>query len=132
MISKKKEKNIIIAQIKNEKENINKKIKIINSFEQSVRDHSLNYFGIKNEEKYKYENEEEIKDNCKIIINNKTIEFSYFYEFQEEGIYKIEYLFINNITKTDFMFHECKNLTNINLLNFNTQNVIKMRSMYVQ
>ena len=46
----------------------------------------MNYFGIKNEEKYKYENEEEIKDNCKIIINNKTIEFSYFYEFQEEGI----------------------------------------------
>ena len=43
-IKKEKEKNIIIAQIKIEKENINKKIRIINSFEQSVRDHSLNYF----------------------------------------------------------------------------------------
>ena len=126
-----KEKNYIIAEINIDKNNINKKIILINSFEQIIREKGDNYFTfIKKEEYYKYENEKEIKDNCEIEINNNKIEFSYFHEFKEEGKFIIKYIFLKNLTKTDFMFSGCDSLTNLNLSNFNTQNVINMRYMF--
>ena len=60
----------------------------------------------------------------------KKIEFTYNYKFKKEGTYKIEYLFKNNLTKTCFMFFDCKSITDLNLLNFNTQNVINMSWMF--
>ena len=71
--------------------------------------------------------------NCKNIIikiNGKKIEFTYYYKFKEEGKYIIEYFFKNNLTKTDFMFCGCKRLINLNLSNFNTQNVNNMSFMF--
>ena len=72
----------------------------------------------------------EIKENIEIKINEKIIEFSYNYKFKKEGKYKIEYLFKNNLNKTCFMFYECNSLTNLNLSNFNTQNVTNMSYMF--
>ena len=79
----------------------------------------MNIAILKKEDYYKYNNEEEIKENCEIKINNKIIEFCYFYEFKEKGKYIIEYSFLKNIKKTDFMFCGCKSLTKLNLSNFN-------------
>ena len=59
--------NIIIAEIGIKEDDINKGIRIINSFEKWKRENKL--WGYK-EEDYKYENEKEIKENCKIKINN--------------------------------------------------------------
>ena len=116
--------NYIIAEINIREEDVNKKIRIINSFEEYKRNHSF----YENEEEF--ENAKEIKDNCKIKINNNVIDFSYFYEFKEKGKYIIQYTFINIITKTDFLFFRCKLLSKIDLSNFNTQNVNNMRSMF--
>ena len=74
-------------------------------------------------------NEKEIKENCIIKIDNKIIEFNYFYKFNK-GKYKIEYIFRNNITKTNYMFSGCSSLANINLSNFNTQIVTNMSFMF--
>jgi surface protein len=84
--------------------------------------------------KYKkeYENEKEIKDNCKIIINNDIIPFGYFIKFNKIGKYNIKYIFKKNITKINYMFFGCKNLTNIDLSNFNTNNVTNMRQMFFE
>ena len=123
------EKSYIIAEININEYKINKKIRLINSFEQIIREKSFLY-SIKEEEYYKYENEKEIKDNCEIEINNNKIEFSYFHEFKEEGKYIIKYIFLKNLTKTDFMFYECYDLTNLNLSNFNTQNDTNRNSMF--
>ena len=125
-----KEKSYIIAEINIDKNQINKSIRLINSFEQAIKEEGDDFCDIKKEDYYKYENEKEIKDNCQIEINNKIIEFSYFYEFIEEGKYIIKYIFLKNITKTDFMFYNCKSLTNLNLSNFNTQNVTNMTGMF--
>ena len=130
-----KEKSYIIAEINIDEYNMNEKIRLINSFEQIIREkeeeEEEDYFDdIKKEEYYKYENEKEIKDNCEIEINNNKIEFSYFYEFKEEGKYIIKYIFLKNLTKTDFMFYYCNSLTNLNLSNFNTQNVTNMSYMF--
>ena len=120
-------KNIIIGEIYINKDNINEDIQIINSFE--------NYKSacIKredSEEDYKYENEKEIKENIAIKINRKIIEFTYYYQFNKEGKYTIEYSFNKNLTKTCYMFSECSSLISLDLSNFNTQNVTNMSCMF--
>ena len=84
-----------------------KKIQIINSFEEAKK---INDWKDK-EDEYKYENEREIKENCEIKINNK-------------------YKFKNKLSKISCMFDGCSSLTNINLSNFKTQNVINMSRMF--
>ena len=79
---------------------------------------------------YLYQNEKEIKENIEIKINGKQIEFTYKYKFIEEGKYIIEYSFKKNLTKTSYMFYNCNSLINLDLSNFNTQNVINMRFMF--
>jgi len=119
-------KNIIIGEIYIDKDNINKDIQIINSFENCKR----KYEWIDKQDGYKYENEKEIKENIVIKINEKIIGFIYYYKFKKEGKYIIEYLFKNNLTKTNHIFFYCKSLTNLDLSNFNTQNVTNMKSMF--
>ena len=119
-------KNYIIGEIYINKEDITKDIQIINSFENSKR----KYNRIDEEDDYKYENEKEIKENIEIKIEGIIIEFSYFYKFKKAGKYNIKYSFKNNLTKTNYMFHDCYRLTNLDLSNFNIENVINMRSMF--
>ena len=64
----------------------NQNIRIINSYEQSIRENKSYYY---EEEK---ENEIEIKNNCEIKINNELIPFSYFHQFNKKGKYTINLL----------------------------------------
>ena len=127
-IIKKKEENkkYILAEINIKEDDINKNIRILNSFEEQKR---INERDDK-EDDYKYENEKKIKENCIIKINNKIIPFNYLYKFKEKGKYKIEYSFRKNIKNLAFLFSECNSLTNIDLSNFNTQNVTNMSGMF--
>ena len=126
--------NYIIGEldIKYDQQNI----RIINSYEELQRENK--YFVYKKE----CENEKEIKDNCEIRINGKLFPFSYFYKFNKKGKYTIKYNFkdltninlsnfnTNNVTDMSCMFYECSSLTNINLSNFNTNNATNMSSMF--
>ena len=123
----KNKENYIISEINIKEEDLGKKIRIINSFEECIRNHYLN---VDKNEYYKYENEKEIKENCKIKINDININFNYFHEFKEKGKYIIKYIFTNNLTNTNCMFCDCKSLINIDLSNFNTQNITNMKSMF--
>ena len=118
--------NKIIGEIYINKNNIDENIQIINSFENVKR--KCNWK--ENDDDWKYENEKEIKNNVIIKINGIIIEFNYYYKFDKEGKYKIEYLFKNNLTKTCYMFYNCKALTNLNLSNFNTEKVTNMSHMF--
>ena len=119
--------NTIIAEINIKETDINKDISIINSYEEDNRGYD---WMMTKEEIDKYGNEKEIKDNCKIKINNNYIDFNYYYKFKEKGKYIIKYIFTNNINKTNYMFFGCSSLTNINLSNLNTQNVNDMSHMF--
>ena len=117
-------KNIIKGIINIGKDDLNKDIQIINSYENLGKTgHIPNY-------RVDWENEKEIKDNIEIRIKGKTIDFSYTYKFEKEGKYNIEYLFKNNIIDTNSMFSYCLNLINLDLSNFNTQNVTNMSYMF--
>ena len=79
-------KNEIILEI-NIKDN-NSKERIINSFENTKRENPdlvWNNFETK-------KNEDEIKE-CEIFINDKKIDFTYYYIFKNKGKYLIKYKF---------------------------------------
>ena len=118
--------NKIIGEIYIKKEDINKDIQIINSYEDGKREGKLIFYvgGVE------CSNEEEIKENIEIKINGKINEFTYYYKFNKEGKYIIEYLFKNNLTKTCYMFGNCNLLISLDLSNFNTQNVTDMSGMF--
>ena len=63
-------------------------------------------YKIKKKNYIQYENEKEIKDKCKIKINEENIDFNYLYKFKEKGKYIIGYTFIDTITKADFLFYD--------------------------
>ena len=115
--------NYIIAEFDIKKDNEN--ILIINSYEHCKNENLI--FGFTGKE---YENENEIKENCEIKINDKIISFSYYYKFNEKGKYTIKYIFKKIIINLNFMFFNCRSLTNINLSNFNTNNVTNMSCMF--
>ena len=114
--------NYIIAEIVIKEEDINKNIRIINSYEENSRTNN-------NEIKNKFKNEEEIK-KCEISINDELIPFNYFHKFNTKGKYIIKYSFKNNINSTISIFYECSSLTKIDLSNFNTNYVTNMVSMF--
>ena len=118
--------NIIIGEIDIKKEDINKDIRIINSFENAKRENKVK----DKDDDIKYLNEKEIKENTEIKINGKIIKFTYYYKFNQEGKYIIQYSFKNNLTKTCFMFDGCNSLISLDLSNFNTQNVTDMSEMF--
>ena len=120
---KKNYDNYIIGEIFIKDEDVNEKIRIINSYEEEIR-----YFNYK-EYKEELKNEEQIKE-CEIEINNILMPFNYFYELKRKGKYIIKYKFKNYLTITNYMFFDCKSLTNLNLSNFNTQNVTNMEWMF--
>ena len=61
--------------------------KIINSFEEVKRNNEDIEEGINNED--------EIKENCELYLNNKKIDFSYKYKFPKDGKYKIVIIISN-------------------------------------
>ena len=117
--------NYIIAEIIIKKEDINKKIRIICSFEEYKKKSC-----ILDSKEYKYENEKEIKENCEIKINNNKIPFSYYYEFKEEGKYIIQYSFKNHLSRANHMFMDCESITNLDFSNFNTEKISKIEYMF--
>ena len=102
--------NYIIGEIEINEDNINKDIRIINTFEEAKRKNKWR----DKEDDYKYENEKEIKDNCEIKINNNIIPFNYFYKFNQKGKYIIQYSFKKYLTKINNMFYDCIYLSNKN------------------
>ena len=117
-------KNYIIAELYIKDDDVNKDIRIINSYEEYEKKFKVQ-FPI-NPEKA---NENDIK-NCEIRINEELIPFNYFHKFQKKGKYIIKYLFNNYLTNSSYIFCDCSTFTNIDLSHFNTKNVTNMGYMF--
>ena len=116
--------NYIIAEIDIKDENVNKDIRIINSYEEYMRKNLPS-----DEIKKELMNEEQIKQS-EIRINEQLIPFNYYYKFTQKGKYFIKYSYNNYLTNMSYMFCGCSSLRNINLSNFNAQNVTYMSWMF--
>ena len=132
--------NYIIGELYISKSDIGKNIRIINSFEESLRYELDRYDEWKNrnlsslynkgkEENKEDENEKEVKD-CIIEINDIKIPFSYFHEFNKEGKFKIKYTFKVLPTNCNHIFYGCSSLINLDLSNFDTKDVMNMSYMF--
>ena len=118
--------NYITAKIRINKDDIDKNIRIINSFEKYKIENKIK----QSSDNIKYENEQEIKENIQIQIDKKYIDFSYFHKFKSEGEYTINYFFRESMTNTNYMFCNCNSIISIDLSNFNTRNIINMNHMF--
>ena len=54
-------------------------------------------------------------EKCKIKINNKILNFNYFYKFNKEEKYKIKYIFIANISNAYHMLSTSGSLIRFDL-----------------
>ena len=111
----------IIAQIRIPESNY--KARIICSCENAEKDYELKL------DNSMIKNEDEIK-KCLIFINRQKIDFTYYYTFPNPGNYEIIYIFHNLLNATNLMFYKCKDLNDLDLSNFNTENVIIMSGMF--
>ena len=116
--------NYINAEIYIKEEDINKNIRIINSFEIAKKNKWLDK-EIDNIKEY----EKETK-RCEIKINGESIPFCYHYKFNKTGKYNIQYSFSIKLTNINYMLYDCNSLTNIDLSKFNTQNVINIKAIF--
>ena len=115
--------NFIIAEIDTKYDDINKDIRIINSYSNQT----IEFDNIKLENESMNENET-IK--CDIRINDKLIPYTDFYKFNNTGNYIIKYTYKNSLSKINGLFSECYFLKHINLSNFITKNVTDMSFMF--
>ena len=132
--------NIITGTLSISDYYINKDVRIISSFENN----GSKFYSIKDEELFKYKNEEEIRNNISIKISYKGKEgndnikniyigknnFSYFYKFKKTGYYDIEYKFSNSLDKIDYLFSGCKCLKSIDLSRIDTSEIINMSGLF--
>ena len=118
--------NSIKAEINIGPNEINKDIQIINSYENYHRIRNIDYDT--NDDKNL--NEKEIKENIEIKINGKSVDFTYLYKFGNEGVYNIEYIFKKYLTKTNYMFADCKYITHFDFSNFISEYVENMSYMF--
>ena len=111
----------IVAHIKIPESNY--KARIICSCENAEKDYD---FKLDNS---MIKNEDEIK-KCLIFIDKQKIDFAYYYTFPNPGNYEIIYIFHNLLNATNLMFYRCKEINDLDLSNFNTENVENMSMLF--
>ena len=75
-------------------------------------------------------NEEEIKNFCELYYNNNKINFNFNYKFNNLGKNTIKIKCKNPLKNITHLFYNCYTLKNLNLSNFNTNNVNDMSNMF--
>jgi len=74
--------------------------------------------------------DEKMKSNYHIYFDNSKKEKSRNYFLKKEKISKIKIYIDNNITSLQRLFLGCKNIQEINFINFNRKNITDMNSMF--
>ena len=110
------EKNFIICEY--DIKEIDEPVQILNCFEEA----NCSNEGL--------ENEQELRDNCILYLNDQKIDFCFKYEFKKEGKYIIKIICKKPLKTTNYMFCECTTLTSVDLSNFNTSKVTNMSHMF--
>ena len=118
--------NFIISEININYDDKNKNIRIINSYEEYLRNGINRGILLKNEN---FNNEEAIK-KCQIMVDDKFIPFQYFFKFESKGTHIIKYMFENNLKNLSLIFGDCESIINIDLYNFNIENFTNLKGMF--
>ena len=123
------------------KDKIENEIKIFNGIKMEVKvgENDINediYFldnthGTYDNIKHYHDNLKELnKLNTELYINNEKFEFKKYFKPNKKGIYSIILNFKISLTDCSFMFFQCSHLQNIDFVNFDVKNVVKMNNMF--
>ena len=78
-----------------------------------------------------HNNLKELNDsNTELYINNQKYKYSKYFITKNEGKYNIKLKFNTNVKDCSYMFANCKTIEDINLLDFDTNNIINMKYMF--
>ena len=78
-----------------------------------------------------HNNLKELNDfNAELYINNIKYKYSKYFIPKNEGQYNIKLNLYFILKDCSYMFANCKNIENIDLINFNTNNIISMQYMF--
>ena len=72
------------------------------------------------------------KENTKLYIQNMETPFEKFFIPHEKGNYEIKLLLTENIKNCNYMFYNCKNITEIDLSSFNSENIKNIFCMFYE
>ena len=128
--------NEIQLTIKIGKDDINKKIYFLDNTDGNIpvrlEVNEESEYGLKEiREKHNHDFLKELNElNTELYINNKKYKYEKYVIPEKEGKYHILLKFNILMTDCSFMFYGCKNITNIDLSLFNTQNVTNMIGMF--
>ena len=114
---------IIELEISNNEKEKEKEINILCDKDQLIKDNKKyeNYYkknNINPPKEFNYFN----KDNSKLFLNDKEIEFNYKLKFNEIGIKKIKIKSNTKLSSLSSMFYNCNNIMNINFIKININN----------
>ena len=112
--------NKIIIKLKIEENEINKNIYFLNCPYYEINGENMINFGLKEFNEF----------NSIVYIDDKKYEYKKCHKFNKEGEYHIIINFKNLLKDCSCMFSGCKNIINLDLSSFNTQNVTNMRGMF--
>jgi len=80
-----------------------------------------------------HNNLKELNDsNTELYINNIKYKYNKYFIPKNEGKYNIKLKFNINIKDCSYMFANCVNIEKINLIDFNTENIINMQYMFYE
>ena len=68
--------------------------------------------------------------NSKLFINEKEFVFKNYFKPEKEGAYNLKIIFDNYLINCSYMFSECKNISEINFISFNSKKVTNMKYMF--
>ena len=96
------EENFLICEYEISEKELKNPIQILNCYEQiKIRDSSFN--GI--------DNENELKENCELYLNDEKINFAFEIKFKKEGNNIIKIKCKKPLINMNYMFFLCSNLT---------------------
>ncbi len=131
LIQNKKEDNDIIIELEIFNKEKEKEINILCDISTLIEDNKKydDYYkrnNINPPKEFTYFN----KDNTKLYLNKKEIEFNYKLKLNKIGINKIKIKSNLKLFSLSSMFYNCNNIININFIKINTNNVTNMRWMF--
>ena len=72
--------------------------------------------------------DKKFEKDCEIYLNNQQINTPY--TFKEKGEYTITFNFKKELEDISYLFYNCSQLTDLDLSNFKTQNVKRMKCLF--
>ena len=126
-IEAQKENNYIICEYKIDEKNVNKKIHILNCYEEYKKENNLSNEYILQDNIYEIDYcEIYLKDNENYIL----LDFDYKYEFKKKGTYTFKFKFIRPLENLKYLFADCHRLISVDFSNFNSEDIINIEGMF--